>query len=407
VSTRPTLQRALSLPLITLYGLGTTIGAGIYALIGAVAGQAGLHAPVSFAIAALLAGFTAFSFAELASRHPRSAGEALYVREGLRRPRLASAVGLLVVLAGGVSAATIANGFAGYCAGLIPAPRTLSITALLLVLGLLAAWGVRQSVLAASVLTVIEIAGLVLVIWAAREGFAELPSRLPELVPPGRLAAWQGVLGASLLAFYAFIGFEDMVNVAEEVRNARRVLPLAIVLTLALTTLLYVLVATVAVLVVPPSELAASGAPLALLYQRSTASSPLLINLVSVVAMVNGAMIQIIMASRVLYGLATQGALPASLGRIHPRTRTPLVATALVTLGVVALALWLPLAPLAELASVLTLVIFTLVNLALCCIKRRHPRPQGVVVFPGWVPAGGFLVSLGFVLFELGQRLVR
>ena len=135
--------------LLTLYGLGTTIGAGVYVLIGKVAGQAGLFAPLSFLIAAGLAGFTAFSFAELSSRLPRSAGEAVYVREGLRLPRLSLAVGLLVVLAGTVSSAAVIVGAAGYMQLYLPAPQTAIVVAMALGLGLLAAWGINQSVGAA------------------------------------------------------------------------------------------------------------------------------------------------------------------------------------------------------------------------------------------------------------------
>jgi len=395
------LRRSLSLGLLVLYGLGTTIGAGIYALTGEVAREAGLWAPLSFLTASLLAALTALTFAEFSSRHPKSAGEAVYVAEGLGWPGLPLVVGLLVVLTGVVSAATVTNGFVGYLGELVDLPRAWVIVALALALGGVAAWGVGESVWTASAITLVEILGLVVVVAAAGGSLAELPSRAHELLPPFEAAAWGTIAAGGVLAFYAFLGFEDMVNVAEEVVDAPRTMPRAIVITLVLTTLLYVAVALVSVLAVPPAELAASDAPLALVYERSTGQGTGAIAVIGVLAMVNGALIQVIMASRVLYGLAAQHWLPARIAYVHPRTRTPLVATAIAALAVAVLALGFGLGPLARTTSRLMLVIFALVNLALVFEKRRAPPPEGVTVFPVWVPAGGFVVTVGFAGFEL------
>ncbi len=399
MSTQVTLKRSISLPLVVLYGLGTTIGAGIYALLGEVAGSAGMLTPWSFLLACLMASFTALSFAEMSSRFPRSAGESLYVRKGLGLARLATLVGLLVALAGCVSAATIVNGFVGYLAEFRAVPAALAVVLLVLLLGLLAAWGIAESVLAAAALTLIEISGLLLVIHSAGPAFGQLPSRLPELLPGWDLFGWHAILSASLLAFYAFLGFEDMVNVAEEVKQVRRNLPLGIIITLALTALLYGLLALAAVLSVTPEELATSEAPLAMIYQRNTGSASPLISSIALLAIVNGALIQMIMASRVLYGLATQGALPTRLAYLWPRTRTPLISTRLVPVLVLILALAFPLAPLARVTSVITLIIFTLVNLSLWRLKRRAPAPAGVWTVAPWIPIVGFLVSLAFALY--------
>jgi amino acid transporter len=400
-----TLRRSLSFSAITLYGLGTTIGAGIYALTGKVAAGAGMLAPVAFLLASVLAAFTAFSFAELSSRFPQSAGEAAYVRAGFRLPRLAAAVGLLVVLSGSVSAATISNGFVGYARELVELPRALLILAIVGLLAVVAAWGVRESVFVASIITLIEIGGLLLVMWMARHALGDVSGRLSEFQPPGDLQTWRNIFAASLLAFYAFLGFEDMVNVAEEVKDVRRVLPLAIATTLVLTSLLYVLVALTAVLAVPPAELGESDAPLALVWERTTGRAPALISVVGVIAMINGALIQVIMASRILYGLASQGSAPASLARVHPRTRTPLLATVLVSGLIALLALWFPLAPLARTTSILTLSIFAIVNLALVRVKQREPRPEGIRILPAWVPALGFAVSVLFLAIEAARLI--
>jgi len=401
MATQPTLRRRLSLVHITLYGLGTTIGAGIYALIGEVAGAAGMFAPISFLVAALLVVFTALSFAELSGRFPRAAGEAVYVRQGFGSNALALTIGLLVVLAAVVSSATIINGFVGYFQTLFDVPRAVAITALALALCGLAAWGIGESVTVAAVFTVMEIGGLLLIIWAGGDSLADLPARAVEFVPPGTALAWGGIMTGAFLAFYAFIGFEDMVNVAEEVKDAPKVLPFAIVITLVVTLLLYMAVAVVSVLTVPPGELAASGAPLALVFERGSGTSALPITAISVFAIVNGALIQMILASRVLYGMAGQGWIPAVLGRVHPYTRTPVIATGLVAAVILGLALWFQLGPLAKATSVVALIVFTVVNLSLWRVKRRAPAPAGLTIYPTWVPVAGAAVSAGFLLSEL------
>jgi amino acid transporter len=399
------LKRSLSLVQITLYGLGTILGAGIYVLVGKVAGLAGLYAPVSFVVAAALAALTGMSYAELSARYPRSAGEAVYVQEGLRRRWLSVLVGLLIILTGVVSAATIANGFVGYLHVFVPVPDWIAITLLVLLLGALAAWGISESVMAASVITLVEVGGLILVLLVAGDSLGELPARLPELIPPVDVGVWHGILLGAFIAFYAFIGFEDMVNVAEEVKNPTRILPLAIIIVIVVSTILYLLVSLVAVLALPPAELAQSRAPLALIYEHATGSAPLLISFISIFAVVNGALIQIIMAARVLYGMSREGWLHSAFGKVHPVRQTPLLATAVTTATVLCLALWLPLVTLAKATSFIILVVFALINLSLVRIKRKHPRPEGIRVYPAWIPLAGFLTATSFVLFQFYQLI--
>jgi len=399
------LRRSLRLVPLILYGLGTTIGAGIYALLGAVAGAAGMHAPVAFTVASVMAGFTAFSYAEISARHPHSAGSAEYVRQAFRASWLPTVVGVMVILAGTVSMAAISKSFVGYLQGLVAVPEAAGVIGVVLLLGLVAAWGINESVAMAGVITLIEVAGLLLVIVSGGEQLAALPARLGEVTPGLDLPAWNGVFAASLLAFYAFLGFEDMVTVAEEVVDVRRVLPVAIISTLVLSSILYLLLSLVAVLAVPPEELAASRAPLVLVYERTGGSHPELLSLIGMVALINGALVQAIMAARMLYGLARLGKLPSFLAAIHPKRRTPLVATALACAVALILALLFPLARLAEAASAVTLLTFALVNLALWMIKRREPAPPGIFTVAAWVPVAGFSLSLGFVVYRLQDAL--
>lgn len=401
MSERPPLARVLSLPVLTLYGLGTTVGAGIYALIGEVAGRAGMWAPLAFLGAAILAAPTALSFCELSARLPRAAGEAMFVRAGLRSRHLSTGVGMAVVVIGCLSAATVARGFAGYLGELLPVPAGLAIAGLVLLLAAVAAWGIHESAALAAGMTLVEVGGLLVVIALGAGSLTELSTRLPELVPPADPAAWTAIGSAAALCFYAFLGFEDMVNVAEEVRDVQRVLPQAIFATLACTVALYLTLTLVMVLSVPPGEMAASDAPLADLYQRLGGGSARWISVVGVLAMTNGALIQVIKASRVLFGLADEGQLPAAFARVHPRRRTPATATGVVAAAVFGLALCLPTEGLAEATSLVTLAVFALANLSLCFLKRREPEVAGVRPVPFAIPVAGFGLSSGFLVFEV------
>lgn len=395
------LKRSLSLPLITLYGLGTILGAGVYVLIGKVAGEAALYAPVAFLLAAVIATVTAFAYAELAARYPQSAGEAVYVREAFDRRWLAAVVGYAVMLTGVVSAATLANGFVGYLDIFIELPDWLAITLLVFALGALAAWGVDISARSAALITLIEVGGLVFVLAVAGDSLGSLPQRWPELLPNASAAEWYGIAAGSVLAFYAFIGFEDMVNMAEEVREPERALPRGIFLALFAASGLYVLIALVAVLALPLDVLTASDAPLADLVAERSGRNPVFIAAISLIAVANGALVQIMMASRVLYGMGARGLGLRYFAAVNPRTRTPLAATAMVTAVVLILALWLPMVTLAEITSFIILLVFTLVNFSLWRLKKRAPQPAGAPDFPRWLPACGVVLCLCLASFQV------
>ncbi len=399
------LVRSLSLLQATLYGLGVTVGAGIYVLIGEAAARAGMHAPIAFVLAAVLMAFTAASFAELAGRLPVAAGEAAYVREGFRSDRLATAVGLLVVGVSIAAAAAISVGSAGYVAVFLALPEKMLIALVVVAMGAVAAWGINESVTFAGIMTVIEVGGLLVLVVAGVMSEPGVVSRLPEALPPlGDTAALAGIAGTALLAVFAFLGFESLANVAEEVREPKRTLPRAILLTLAIAAVLYALVAWVSLVSVPRSELAQSKAPLALVFERLTGASPRTMSAIAIVATLNGIIVQIIMGSRVLYGLARQGSLPAWLGSVNAVTRTPLLATLVASGIVLLLALLLPLQHLADITARLTLAVFALVNLALVRIKARDVAPPPGFAVPAWVPWAGFAVCLALIVLDLALR---
>jgi len=396
------LQRRISLPLLVFYGVGTILGAGIYVLIGQVAGSAGLFTPVAFLLASVLAGLSAFSYAELSARYPKSAGEAVYVYEGFGRAGLSRFVGLLIVLVGTFSSATLSRGLLGYLAHFISLPPNLLILLCVAILTAVVIWGIAQSVWLASLMTAVEMGGLLLIIWVARSGFSQLPHEWPQLVPGLDAMAWSGILLGAFVAFYAFIGFEDMVNVAEEVVQPQTTLPRGIILALLITTGFYFLVSLLSVLVVLPATLAQQSAPLAYIYQHMTGREPGLISFIGVASIINGILVQIVMASRILYGMSRSRWLPDWLGKVHSRTRTPIHATLVVALLVLGFALWLPLLSLAKLTSFISLSIFIVINLSLVRIKRRGLSSPGITV-PLWIPVCGFLFSLAFVIYQLSR----
>ena len=399
------LRRSLSLSLITFYGLGTILGAGIYVLVGKVAGVSGMFAPVSFALAAVIAGLSAFTYMELCSRHPLAGGAAVYTQQGFGLRWLSIVVGFLIVLSGLVSAATISKGFVGYFRVFVELPDVLIIVAVVVALALLAAWGIAQSVAAAAVATVIEVGGLILILVVASASFATLPERLPELIPPMELVAWEGIFLGGFLAFYAFIGFEDMANVAEEVKDPIRNMPRAILLAIAVSTLLYIAVSLAAVLALPLDELSASRAPLALMFERATGARPEVMALISLFAVINGALIQIIMAARMLYGMSREGWLPKRIGAVNSRTQTPVLATVLVSAAVLVLALALPLVTLAKITSFAVLAVFALLGLALARMKRAGPPAPGVYTVPLWVPYASTVAAISLLGLQVYDML--
>ena len=383
------LQRTLGPVLLCLYGLGNILGAGIYVLIGEVAGQAGSAAPLAFLAAGVVAALSAFSYGELSARYPVSAGEAVWVQEAFGIKSLSVLTGALIATAGVTSSAALARGFAGYLQVVLPVPEAAAITALVLALGALAAWGVNESVRVAAALTIIEAAGLLLVLVVAGDALASDSTAIREFSLHD--AGLHGIVAGAFVAFFAFIGFEDMVNVAEEVKEPQRTMPLAIIAALCIATVIYVLVAAVSVMTVEPGRLALDGAPLALVYETAGGPMPSILGYIGMAAVVNGVLVQIIMASRVAYGMSRKGWIPRPFARIHPRTQTPLLATAFVSALVLVLALSLELSGLAHITSALILTIFVTVNVALLIMKRRNPAPPGVRPVAVWLPVLGAL----------------
>ncbi|MHA1157797.1 MAG: APC family permease [Alphaproteobacteria bacterium] len=396
------LKRTLGIPLLVFYGLGVTVGAGIFALIGDILRLAGDQAPLAFVIAGGIAGATALTYSVLARRYPRAAGEAIYARAGFG-PLAGRLAGLGVVLTGIVSSGVIAIAFAGYVSSLTGLPTPLLTIAVLVGLGALACIGIRASITFAALITVLEIGTLVVIALGGLPLLADSELWARVLTLPVDRLAFDMTIAAAAIAFFAFIGFEDIVNMAEEARDPERILGPAIGLTLLITIILYVTITTIAVAVPDRAAITGSEAPLADLFAITTGLPAAPIAVMAALAMVNGILVQIVMVSRVLYGMANEGLIPRWFAAVAPRTRTPARATVFVTVMVGVLALTAPLLALAQLTGYITLTVFTLINLSLWRIAGRESW-TGRKWYRWWGLFSGVLAA-GLLAFEITRRL--
>jgi amino acid transporter len=401
------LKRRLTLLQVVLYGLGVTIGAGIYALVGSTISLAGVHAPVAFVVAALIMIFPAACFAEFTGRYPVAAAEARFVREGFDSRALFVVVGLGVTLIGIVSAAAIAHGAVSYLSRVIDLPPEVLLSLVICGSAIVASLGVQSSVGIASALTVVEIGGLLLIIgggfWAERDILDQAMQAVPATLS---VPVWAGVMAASMLAFFAFIGFENIDSIAEETKNPQKTLALGIFLTLLITTILYLGVVLTVLATNDLTEIATHPSPLALTFVRNTGLSELVLVAIACVATLNGVIVQILMAGRVVFGMARDGELPRGLAHLSERTATPVLATTVCAAATLALALVFPIIRLAEFTSGITLAVFALVCLALARIRaKRTPAPEGTFLVYRWVPITGALACLALLVAGLVSEI--
>lgn len=387
----PTLRRVLTLWPLIFYGLGVIVGAGIYVAVGVVIERAGPSAPVSFIVAGIVAVLTGLCYAELGSRFPEASGGVSYVRHAFGSDRLARVVGGAMTLAVAVAGASIARGTAQYLGVLVPLPEPVLVALIILAFTGIAAIGVRESVGIAAAMGLIEIVGLLAAIAA---GLLIAPDFDLRPLWPASPAAWNGVLSGAFLAFFAFIGFETLANLAEEVKDPHRNVPRGVMGAVAASVLLYVAVVSAVVLSGRVGE-----HPLLMLFPGMGAA---VFAAVGTIAVANGVLVQIVMLARLFYGMAKRGQLPKGLAQVHPRTRTPLRATALGGGIVLVMALAVPFEHLLVVANMITLAIFTLVALALWQVKRRPGSELGEAFrVPAWVPPLAAALCVGLMAAEV------
>jgi APA family basic amino acid/polyamine antiporter len=403
------LNRAISRRMLALFVIGDILGAGIYALVGEVSGRVGGAVWASFLVALGLAVFTTFAYAELVTKYPRAAGAALYVNRAFGRPFFTFMVGFAVVCSGLASAAALARAFGGdYFTAFASVPAIAVGLVFIVAIGLINFRGIRESTRVNVAFTLIEIAGLLLVVII---GIAVLgdgggdPGRALEFKrgDPALFAIFSG----AGLAFFALIGFEDSVNLAEEARNPRADYPVALFGGVFAAGLIYVVVTAVASMVVPTADLAGSEGPLLEVTSRGPLAVPdRLFSAIALFALANGALINTIMASRLLYGMAREGILPEVFARVHPRRRTPWVAILFTTAMVGGLLLTGGLSDLADTTVVLLLGVFAVVNVSVL-VLRRDRVAAGHFRAPTAMPVIGFFVSLGLMTTKQPETFAR
>jgi amino acid transporter len=417
-SSNPPLKRELGLPEVTLSGVGIILGAGIYVLIGQAAGLAGNAIWLAFCLSAIMALLTGLSYAELSSMFPKAGAEYDYVTNAFNS-RLAFVIGWLVFLSGVLAAATVALGFAGYFTELTSLPMLISAIGLLIVLTVLLAYGVKETARVAGISTLIEVAGLVIIIAI---GLPHLGSVNYWAMPQG----YSGLFAASALIFFAYQGFESMVKFSEETKKPETTVPKALILALAISVILYVLVALSVVSVLGWQQLAVSDAPFADVVSATLGpDAAVIIAIIALFATANTALMSMYASSRILYGMAGSSSLTAGLAWVHPDRRTPWIAIGICGVLSGFLIFAGDIAFIANVTNFTLFITFTMINAAVIALRYHSPhtpRPFRIPCSVGrlpLVPVAGIVfcifllavqdlavLTLGLVLTGIGVSLL-
>jgi amino acid transporter len=387
------LKKSVGLFGLIFYGTGTILGAGIFVVIGEVIGEARALSPFAYLLAGLVAITTALSFAELGARIPTAAGAIDYVDRAFEKRWLAVLTGWVLIVANIVSGATITTGFVSYLSSFADVPNWMATVGLVALLGIVSISGMKQSAWFMTTTTLIGMVTLLAVLWATRTDLLSAPGVVLEAGGSLDGAGFSGLFAGAFLAIYAFIGFGDLAQTAEEAKNPEKDLPRAIVIVMLIVFAFYLLVSA-ALVGGDMDEVAGAQAPLVrAVEQHGWLGLPIAI--ASLFVIVNGALTQVIAASRLLLDLGRdKGGAPALFGRVSSRTNTPVIATVVCLAIILALALFLPLKQLAGATSLAILIVFVGVNAALWQLKRRS-QPEGVPNIWKIVPVLGFVFCLG------------
>lgn len=404
-----TLKRSVGYVQLTLYVLGSMLGAGIYALIGKAAGQIGTAVWMAFVVSMVAALLTGLSYASIASRHPKAGGAAFVVKHAFGSPLFSFVVGLSVACSGLASIATQSNVVADNLIKLLGIDggmkSLLALGFILLIAGIVLK-GITESMWVNALCTIVEVFGLLLIIVVGMRYWGSV-SLLQ--FPAGQANASNAetallVVQGAVLTFFAFIGFEDTLNVSEEVKDPERTVPLALITAMVVATVIYLAVAISAVSIVPPEELSKAPSPLALVVERGAQWFPAIgLSIITIFAVSNSALVNYVMASRLVYGMSQQNLLPDKLGRVHAQFRTPYVAIGALLVIAIALSLVGDIAELASATVLLLLIVFTSMNAALVVLKLRPDEPLGKFEIPMFVPVLGALCCAGLILVRITQ----
>ena len=413
----PELKRVMGPGLLLLFIVGDILGTGVYALVGDVAAEVGGAAWVPFLVAFAVAAVTAFSYLELVTKYPQAAGAALYAHKAFGIHFVTFLVAFVVMCSGITSASTASRAFAAnFFTGMDIEPSKIAVA--VLALGFMAALaainyrGVGESVKLNVILTIVEITGLIVVIavgfWAFTGGTADVDfSRITAFETAEDKNTFLAITAATSLAFFAMVGFEDSVNMAEETKDPVKTFPKILLTGLGIAGVVYVLVSIVAVALVPIGKLEESDTPLVEVVKAGAPNLPIddILPFMTMFAVSNTALINMLMASRLIYGMAKQHVLPPVLGTVHPTRRSPWVAIIFTTLIAFGLILYVSafassnaISILGGTTSLLLLAVFAVVNVAVLVLRRDVQEAGGHFTTPTALPVIGFVVSLYLVL---------
>ncbi|AGN25749.1 APC family permease [Candidatus Methanomassiliicoccus intestinalis] len=389
------LKKSIGLFGATAYGIGTIVGAGVYALIGAAAGEAGNAVWLTFIIASAIAMFTALSYARLSSHYPHSGAEYVYVESAFGKGILPFITGWLVIFSSVVSISAIALGFGGYLSVLIPVPKEISAIALIIIVSLINIKGIRESIVAASIMTVVELIGIAAVVIL---GAPDIGS-VDYFQSPHGIA---GVLSAVGIVFFSMIGFEGIVRISEETKNAEKNIPRALVLALVISTIVYVAVSITAVSLIPYSDLAGSSAPLSdAAYAAGGSGAALLMTIIALISTSNTVLIVLIATSRMIYGMAEEGAIPRIFRKVNHKRKTPTAAIAAAMIVAAAFCFIGGIEAAAYLTNFTLFLVFLAVNLSVLGLARK-----GVKIGRWAVPVSAVgAVSSAVMLFTFSLEI--
>ena len=403
------LKRHMGLFQLTMYGVGLTLGAGIYVLIGEAAGFTGNSMWISFGLGAIVAMLAGLSYSELTALFPKAAAEYVFVKNAFKSEFVGFIVGWLTSITSMIVAATVALGFGGYFAQFFNVPITVSAILLLSILSVVNFIGIKQSAWMNTVFALVTIAGLGIIIFLGVT--FENPEPVDYFDTPNGI---YGIMIAFVLIFFAFIGFEDMANVAEEVKKPKKTFPRAIVLSVLITGVIYILVSLSSVQVLNWEELSQSSAPLADVAEKGLGiEGGITLSAIALFATASTVLITLVAGARILYGMARDGSLPFVLSRIYTKTGTPWVAVVCIFLTSVAFAFVGDIVIVANIVVFAIVITFAMVNLAVILLRYVKPdleRPFRVPVnignFPV-LPLIGFIVTVYMAIqFELEIILV-
>jgi len=427
----PELKRALGLFETSVYGIGLILGAGIYALVGKAAGIAGNSLWLSFVFAAFIAALTALSYCELSALFPKAGAEYVYVQNSFRRDWLSFVVGWLFIFTVVFGAATVALGFGGYFSALLSPVIKIPVVigGLILVVGMsfVNLYGIEQSSKLNIIFTALEMFGLLFIIALGIGHFGSVNYFEP---PPGGFGA---IFTAAALIFFAYVGFEDIANVAEETKKPEKTLPKAIVISVVVTTIIYILVSISAISILDWKTLGQSDAPLAEVAESALPGSSSLLSTIALFSTGNTVLILLIALSRMLYGMANAGALPKFLSKVSAKRKTPWIAGMLSMFTVLIFVLIGDIRKVAEVSNFTILAVFISVNASLIYLRYSKPylpRPFKVPLNLGKFPilpffgiifslflmshfttttiiSGTIILFMGFVLYKMLKHLQR